>query len=67
MSARHELTVSQLRDYCDAHIATGHGQAKVALDRRGLQFLTDKTDVYVGLPPDGKTHDDERVFIRAVF
>jgi len=67
VSVQHKLTVSQLRDYCDAHIATGHGQAKVALDRRGLNFLTDKPDVFIGLPHDDNTHDDERVFIRAVF
>ncbi len=67
MSVQHELTVSQLRDYCDAHIATGHGQAKVALDRRGLQFLTDRANVFVGLPHDDNTHNEECVFIRAVF
>lgn len=67
MSVQHELTVSQLRDYCDAHIATGHGQAKVALDRRGLQFLTDQANVFVGLPHDDNTHNEECVFIRAVF
>lgn len=67
MSVQHELTVSQLRDYCDAHIATGHGQAKVALDRRGLQFLTDRANVFVGLPHDDNTHNEECVFIRVVF
>jgi hypothetical protein len=41
--------LAQLRDYCDAHIATGHANAKVALDRRGLQFLTSHPDVFVGL------------------
>ena len=67
MNDEQRITIKQLRDYCDAHIATGHGEAFAALDRRGLQFLTDKTDVYVGLPPAGKTHDDERVFLRPVF
>lgn len=67
MSVQHKLTVSQLRDYCDAHIATGHADAKVALDRRGLHFLTDKQDVFIGLPHDDNTHDDERVFLRPVF
>ncbi len=67
MSVQHELTVEQLHAYCEAHMATGHAQAKVALDRRGLPFLTDKQDVFFGIPHDGNTHDDERVFLRPVF
>ena len=67
MADRHELTVLQLRDYCDEQIAAGRGHLKAALDRRGLQFLTDKQSVHVGLPHDDNTHDDVRVFIRAVF
>lgn len=67
MSVQHELTVEQLHDYCAAHMATGRGQAKVALDRRGLHFLTDKPDVFIGLPHDDNTYDDERVFLRPVF
>lgn len=67
MSVQNELTVEQLHDYCAAHMATGHGHAKVALDRRGLHFLTDKQDVFIGLPHDDNTHDDERVFLRPVF
>ncbi len=67
MSAQHELTVEQLHDYCEAHMATGHGKAKAALDRRGLPFLTDKQDVFLGIPHDGNTHDDERVFLRPIF
>ena len=67
MSVQNELTVEQLHAYCEAHMATGHAQAKVALDRRGLQFLTDKPDVFIALPNDDNTHDAERVFIRAVF
>ena len=67
MSVQHELTVEQLHDYCAAHIATGHGKAKAALDRRGLPFLTDKPDVFLGIPHDGNTHDDERVFLRPIF
>ena len=61
------MTVTQLRDYCEAHIATGHGDANVALDRRGLHFLTDKQEVYVGLPHDGNTHDADNVYVRVIF
>ena len=61
------MTVEEMWAYCAEHMANGRRGSRLALDRRGLHFLTEKTDVHFCVPPDGKTHDDGRVFVRAVF
>lgn len=61
------MTVEEMHAYTSMHMAEGRHKCQMAMDRRGLHFLIKETDVRFCVPPDGKTHDDERVFIRAVF
>lgn len=61
-------TVEQLRDYCERHVRDGRGAQPLALDPRGLSYLTRSPEVRLALPLDGEgSHDGRRVFLRAVF
>lgn len=61
------MTVEEMHAYTAKHMAEGRNKRRMAMDRRGLHFLIKETNVRFCVPPDGKTHDSERVFIRAVF
>jgi len=61
-------TVERLRDYLEWHVQNGRGSMCIAIDPRGLSYLTEKRDVRLALPfEDEGGHDGERVFVRAVF
>lgn len=61
-------TAERLRDYLEWHVQNGRGHMPVALDPRGLSYLTEKHDVRLALPLGSEGgHDEERVFVRAVF
>lgn len=59
----------QLREYIDEHIAAGREDFAPTIDPRGLGFLQPKHhgDIRLTAPPDGHTHADNKVFLRAVF
>jgi len=59
----------KLREYIDEHIAAGRGAFVPTIDRRGLSFLdpAKHLDIQFAEPPAGHTHNDGKVFIRAVF
>jgi len=68
MSAPIPVTVEQAHAYLEFHLQNGRGNDRLFLDRRGLQYLTDRHEPGIGLPPIEESFaPDGRVFVRAVF
>ena len=63
------VTVAGLITYLSEQMGNGNSKCFVALDRRGLQYFDTKIheNIAIGVPPEGETHGDGVVYVRAIF
>lgn len=61
-------TAVQMRDYFEWHVQNGRASGQVMFDRRGLQYLLEKHEPGVGMPPiEESFSSDGRIYVRVVF
>ena len=62
-------TVKELKEYLDFHIDNGRADYVPMLDQRGLSFIKKDNHgcISLSIPFDNDTHNDGKVFVRAIY